>query len=269
MTTALHQPAVAAAIAAVGTARFSPALMAFIETLIRFDCAVILGCPERKHPIYLYDSLLQQRQVLFERYLTAAFEQDPFYLTLMQHKQQGVFNLKQVIHSDALYREYCREFYHLTGWQDELAIVIEVAPARWVIIYLGLTAQAQRFSQDRVAQLLSGFAVIQALCQKHWAQAEFYLAEPVLDPQYYSGRLKPLLTHALATFGQPMLTRREQEVATLLLQGQDSKAIAVALGISEGTVKNHRKRIYAQLRVASLSELFQLFLNYLLSQPDA
>ncbi|MCD6731943.1 LuxR C-terminal-related transcriptional regulator, partial [Vibrio cholerae] len=40
--------------------------------------------------------------------------------------------------------------------------------------------------------------------------------------------------------------------------------IADALAISLGTVKNHRKRIYAQLHVRSLSEMFQLFLNHLI-----
>ncbi|MEK6164922.1 helix-turn-helix transcriptional regulator, partial [Vibrio cholerae] len=57
---------------------------------------------------------------------------------------------------------------------------------------------------------------------------------------------------------------REQEITALLIQGLDSQEIAEALAISHGTVKNHRKRIYAQLHVSSLSELFQLFLNHLI-----
>nr|WP_237333051.1 helix-turn-helix transcriptional regulator [Vibrio sp. V10_P2A27P122] len=49
------------------------------------------------------------------------------------------------------------------------------------------------------------------------------------------------------------------------MQGLDTKEIAKQLDITEGTVKNHRKRIYAQLRVSSLSELFQIFLNHIIT----
>ncbi|WP_417553830.1 hypothetical protein [Marinomonas fungiae] len=34
----------------------------------------------------------------------------------------------------------------------------------------------------------------------------------------------------------------------------------------QGTVKNHRKRIYSQLKISSLGELFQLFLNHLITR---
>lgn len=79
---------------------------------------------------------------------------------------------------------------------------------------------------------------------------------------------KPRVTHlveqAIQSFGAQRLSPREQEITALLIQGLDSQEIAEALAISHGTVKNHRKRIYAQLHVSSLSELFQLFLNHLI-----
>ncbi|WP_222422688.1 helix-turn-helix domain-containing protein [Rheinheimera sediminis] len=51
----------------------------------------------------------------------------------------------------------------------------------------------------------------------------------------------------------------------MLLQGFDSEDIAQQLNIAVGTVKNHRKKIYAKLQIGSLSELFQLFLTHLLT----
>jgi DNA-binding CsgD family transcriptional regulator len=50
------------------------------------------------------------------------------------------------------------------------------------------------------------------------------------------------------------LTRREQEVAELLLQGKSNKQIAALLGISESTVEFHIKNIYAKLGVSSRPE---------------
>ena len=52
-----------------------------------------------------------------------------------------------------------------------------------------------------------------------------------------------------------------------MVQGLDSEEIAERLQITQGTVKNHRKRIYAQLGVASLSEIFGLFINHAITAP--
>jgi len=50
------------------------------------------------------------------------------------------------------------------------------------------------------------------------------------------------------------LSRREKEVARLLLQGKSNKQIALALSISESTVEFHLKNIYTKLGVDSRVE---------------
>jgi DNA-binding CsgD family transcriptional regulator len=54
------------------------------------------------------------------------------------------------------------------------------------------------------------------------------------------------------------LSVREREVGELLLLGCSSDAIALRLGISRHTVKDHRKHIFRKLEIASLAELFAL-----------
>ena len=54
------------------------------------------------------------------------------------------------------------------------------------------------------------------------------------------------------------LSPREREICDLLLLGCSSAAIALRLGLSRHTVKDHRKRIFHKLRVGSLAELFAL-----------
>jgi DNA-binding CsgD family transcriptional regulator len=48
-----------------------------------------------------------------------------------------------------------------------------------------------------------------------------------------------------------VLTARELQIAVLIAQGFDSKAIGRRLGISRSTVGAHRTRVYAKLGVAS------------------
>ena len=52
-----------------------------------------------------------------------------------------------------------------------------------------------------------------------------------------------------------LLSRREKEVVTLLLQGKSNKNIALLLGVSEHTVEFHLKNIYAKWQVNSRVEL--------------
>ena len=52
------------------------------------------------------------------------------------------------------------------------------------------------------------------------------------------------------------LSVREREVHELMVAGCSSEAIALRLGISRHTVKDHRKRIFRKLQVGSLAELF-------------
>ncbi len=51
------------------------------------------------------------------------------------------------------------------------------------------------------------------------------------------------------------LTRRERDVARLVATGQRNRAIAGALGISEGTVKMHLHNVFAKLGLESRTQL--------------
>jgi DNA-binding NarL/FixJ family response regulator len=50
------------------------------------------------------------------------------------------------------------------------------------------------------------------------------------------------------------LTPRETDVFDLLVRGNRNKPIADALGVSERTIKAHRKQIMVKLGVSSLAE---------------
>lgn len=57
------------------------------------------------------------------------------------------------------------------------------------------------------------------------------------------------------------LTPREREVLDLVVQGQQYRQIAAALGISPRTVEVHRARLMEKLGVRSISELVRMSLN--------
>lgn len=58
-----------------------------------------------------------------------------------------------------------------------------------------------------------------------------------------------------------LLTSRERQVADLVIEGNATKQIAKALGISVKTVEVHRGRITKKLGVTSVAQLVKLFLG--------
>jgi DNA-binding CsgD family transcriptional regulator len=54
------------------------------------------------------------------------------------------------------------------------------------------------------------------------------------------------------------LTPRERQILFLLLRGDDGPAIAEELGLSNNTVRSHKKRLYRKLDVHSKQELLEL-----------
>ena len=55
--------------------------------------------------------------------------------------------------------------------------------------------------------------------------------------------------------GLALLSRRETEVARMLVKGSSAKQVAAALGTSEGTVKNQRKAVYRKLGIVRATQL--------------
>jgi DNA-binding NarL/FixJ family response regulator len=55
--------------------------------------------------------------------------------------------------------------------------------------------------------------------------------------------------------GIPLLSRREEEVANMVVEGLTNQEIAGKLGVSAHTVKNHLFRIYEKLGISSRMEL--------------
>jgi DNA-binding NarL/FixJ family response regulator len=63
------------------------------------------------------------------------------------------------------------------------------------------------------------------------------------------------LRKARSDVGLQALTRREMEVAQLLVKGSSAKQVAKKLGTTEGTIKNQRKSVYRKLGIVRATQL--------------
>ena len=251
-----------AAVDALHGSGFPAALVRLIQQQVAFDCALLLGVGLR--PVYLYDNLHHQRALLFDRYLTRHFSQDPFMQALEQGLGAGVWTLAQVSRG-RLDPEYRHHFYQATGWQEEVGLILPVRDGFTLMLFLGRLDKRQALHPDERVKLEALFPLVHSLCRQQWREAVPLLAQNPARPD--GSDLKATVEQAIASVGGDRLTRRERQVAGLLLQGLDTEAIAAELGIGSGTVKNHRKHLYGKLRLGSRAELFNLFLNHLITTP--
>ena len=251
-----------AAVDALHGSGFPAALVRLIQQQVAFDCALLLGVGQR--PVYLYDNLNHQRALLFDSYLTSHFSQDPFMQALQDGLPAGVWTLAQVS-KGRLDPEYRHHFYQATGWQEEVGLILPVRGGLTLMLFLGRLDKRQSLRPKERARLEALFPLVHSLCRQQWREAVPLLAQNPARPD--GSDLKATVEQAIASVGGDRLTRRERQVAGLLLQGLDTEAIAAELGIGSGTVKNHRKHLYGKLRLGSRAELFSLFLNHLITTP--
>jgi DNA-binding NarL/FixJ family response regulator len=101
-------------------------------------------------------------------------------------------------------------------------------------------------------QDLSPQQFVQALCQV--AQGHYVLDDQVFDQE----GLQAQLARAAAgrrRAAEPRLTRRELEILQYVTQGLGNKEIALALGISQPTVKNHITSMLSKLQVVDRTQM--------------
>lgn len=253
--------ALADLVSSLRTIDFSQRLASFLKTELQCDQVLLLGCRAAKHPIYLYDCIDTKREFLFHHYLMDSYLHDPFYQCAEQTQNDGLWRLQDLFDTSKARKNYQQLFTEKTGLHDEFCLSVKLEPNRWIVLFIGYREpnQARYQSSYEIVTRLQG--LLSALVRQQWGQDSFVVSSASADK---SG-LQHQLSQAFLCFGQQLLTDKEQQIACLLLQGFDSFDIAQQLHISSGTVKNHRKKIYAKLHIGSLSELFQLFLTHLLA----
>lgn len=240
---------------------FSLQLANYLKQFLHFDHLLILGCRKDKHPVYLFDSITSHRDFLFQRYLTGSYIDDPFYIRAQDSSDHGVLRLQDVINAPHEINQYAATFISKTGMHDELCFFSRLDETRWLLLFIGCNEEKPTRYSENYRELIRLQSLLDALLKQHWGDNTFALSAATYDKT----ELQQFLSAAMNSFGTELLSMREQEITLLMIQGFDTQEIADMAAISNGTVKNHRKKIYAKLRINSLNELFQLFLTHLLS----
>jgi DNA-binding CsgD family transcriptional regulator len=246
-------PAFAAALArlfeAEGAARL-PALVQALRAGVVFDHWIAILFRPAQAPLLLGVDGTEEPE---PPYHAGPYLLDPFFHRF-QAGAHGWALLGEIAPAGFAASDYATGYFGALGVAHELGFVAPLQ--RGEAFHLSLTrARGARPFSRRERAWLEALSPLIAAAGRRIAPAE--------RPDAAATLLHATLTRAFEHFGASVLTAREGEVVRLLLQGHLSKAIARRLGISPGTARNHLKRIYPKLGVASHSELYALFLKAL------
>ncbi len=236
---------------------FPEVLNEMLKHLVDFDTNLTATYKHRHKPLVVLSTHAGQMSGPLAKYLDEFFILDPLFNALQEGLGAGVYRLQEIAPDCFEESDYYRLCYREFDPADEIILVIPLDNDIVFTVSLGRQSGLGTITRAERNTLNSIFPVLSALVRQFWAvQSTAYV--------HAEGEVTSM-EHALATFGSGVLTRREQEVTGLILQGHSSKSIAQRLGISAGTVKVHRRNIHARLNTSGQSELFTQFLGHLSS----
>ncbi|MGF1445006.1 MAG: helix-turn-helix transcriptional regulator [Pikeienuella sp.] len=236
---------------ALGTPDFPSILAAGLRDRTPFEFTVVFGYVGARRPLHLHDDFPPDRHRLHVgEYQEGPYLLDPFYLASTDGTAPGLWRLSELAPDRFYQGEYFRNYYEQTGLAEEIAYLIQVDPALTIVVSLMRTDR--KFSAADFKALKAVWPVVDAACRRHWAGALADAEPPAIEES---------IERAFRTIGGGVLTPREREVVALTLKGHSAEAVGGILGIAPGTVRIHRRNIYAKLRISSQGELFSAFLD--------
>lgn len=244
------------ALKAVGSDGFYPALVAWVGSVIPNEIWFVTQYSRSHKPVILHDNW--DRSDAKAYYMDGVHAYDPTYHVLGDEVLMTGTSMAHVADRFSLDRRYADYLDNVAGIRDELIIVLPRLDDRYIAI--GLDRSADRFSVDEIELARTLSSLLAEMHRLHVERAGGGVPRPV-----FGGGPPPAESGPLPGLGQfarrQGLTRRETEITALCLRGYPNAAIARALSISRGVVKNHKLRLYRKLDITTERELFSLFLE--------
>ena len=246
------------AIAAIGTAEaFPPAMADALRIVAPYTYTVIFAYHGNERPLDLFDDFPgSKRRVFVADYQEGPYLLDPFYLAATRPVSPGLYRLRDFAPDRFYQGEYFRSYYEKTGLAEEIGFFVELTGG--VMVVLSLMREDRVFSSREFRALDAFRPVVDACLRRHWASLPARFAPP---RRASDSPPKNRIERSFQTFAEGQLTPREREIVEYTLKGHSAEAMGRILGIAPGTVRIHRRNIYAKLRISSQGELFSNFIQ--------
>lgn len=247
-------------VAAIGQDSFPPALTSLLQAVAPYTYTVVFGYSGSARPLDLYDDFpASKRQIFVTDYQEGPYLLDPFYRAVTRPVPAGLYRMRDLAPDRFYQGEYFRNYYAQTGLAEEIGYFVDIPDGATVV--LSLMRDERPFTSREVTALGEVTPLVDASIRRHWADlpSRFDLS----SQNRHGAAMETDLERSFHSFGDGLLTAREREIVEHTLKGHSADAVGRILGISPGTVRIHRRNIYAKLRISSQGELFSRFIQTL------
>lgn len=238
-----------------------------LQRLVPFDLSVIFAYPAEARPLYLFNGFRSHNPGdALDNYLNGAYLLDPFYTACADRIRPDLYRMRDLAPDEFFTSDYVDswEVHPCISMQsgslaEEIGYLLELPGGLMAIYSLMRSNGRSPFSDAELARLRLVEPIVRQALRHHWRQLQTpATSRSAPAPQEPDG---DVMERAFRRFGSDVLSLRERMVAQLILRGHSAGSIASKLDITEGTVKNHRKSIYAKLSISSQQELFSMFIS--------
>lgn len=242
----------------IGAENFPQSLTDALKSLTDFDYSVVFAYYQSEKPICLFHTFSPGKRVVFvDDYLKGPYLLDPFFKACGRQVDAGLYRLRNVAPDRFYQSEYHRSYYVQTGLSEEICYTLYLLNGVAVVISLMRSGENSRFSTREFRLLESVAPIVVSLAQRHWQNVpDRFDVEPAVNGPHED---RSLIESTVSVLFSQRITPRETQVVAQVLEGHSSDSIAKDLGISVGTVRTHRRNIYAKLQISSQQELFSIF----------
>ena len=269
--TASEKPAwenlIAECIDSIGDEQFHKSLVIALKTLADFDNSVVFAYYKEEKPLCLGHNFSAKKRVVFvDDYLKGPYLLDPFFKACGRHIDSGLYRLRDIAPDRFYQSEYYRSYYVRTGLSEEICYIFYLQGGAAVVISLMRSEDHSRFSAREFRILDKVAPIVASMARRHWqghSKSLYTETESMEEKEDHS-----LIEKAVSELFGQRITPRETQVVAQVLEGHSSDSTAKNLGISVGTVRIHRRNIYAKLQISSQQELFSIFFKKITTVHD-
>ncbi len=192
-------------------------------------------------------------------YFEGAYRLDPFYQFCTVPPEGGLYRMADIAPDRFYASEYFQQYFKQTGLRDEIGLLAPLPSGGMAHLSFSRLDHGGPYKRREVQCLHHYSPILLELLATHCS-----MTRP-LEQQgsTQSAALHDLILRDISQTLHAGLTRREAQIAGLVLQGHSNASAAVMLSISRETVKVHRRNLYAKLDISSPGELFTMLRHLL------
>ena len=258
ITNSTHEH-LAAAIEVLGTPSFPERLYDWLWRCFEIDNGTILAYYQTSKPdvFFSHSRISQVHSHIENDYLSGMYLLDPFHDLHVNKFANGLYRLRDFAPDHFHRNEYFANYYARTTMTDEIGFHVALPGGVSVQMCLGRDKSSGRNFSARdldTARKLS--SIVCSLITVQWKDL-------TASGDYNDESVVEHLRARLQEHKGIRLSKRQGEVALLILRGHSTISIGLCLEVSPQTVKVFRKQLYRKCEISSQAELFSLMTRYL------